>query len=59
MWHSRPPRDPPPFMAKTILNFHFDYWNPSLIFLHALNVDSIKIILLIKFILILTKLSGP
>ena len=30
MWHSRPPRDPPPFMAKTILNFHFDYWNPSL-----------------------------
>ena len=31
MWHSRPPRDPPPFMAKTILNFHFDYWNPSLI----------------------------
>ena len=20
----------PPFMAKTILNFHFDYWNPSL-----------------------------
>ena len=31
MWHLRPPRDPPPFMAKTILNFHFDYWNPSLI----------------------------
>ena len=31
MWHSRPPRDPPPpFMANTILNFHFDYWNPSL-----------------------------
>ena len=28
----RPPRDPfPPFMANTILNFHFDYWNPSLI----------------------------
>ena len=26
--HSRPPRDPPPFMAKTILNFHFDYWTP-------------------------------
>ena len=24
MWHSRPPRDPPPFMANTILNFHFD-----------------------------------
>ena len=22
---------PPPFMAITILNFHFDYWNPSLI----------------------------
>ena len=30
-----------------------------LIFLHALNVDSIKILLLIKFIPILTKLSGP
>ena len=30
MWHSRPPRDPPPFMAKTILNFHFDYLKPSL-----------------------------
>ena len=27
MWHSRPP----PFMAKAILNFHFDYLNPSLI----------------------------
>ena len=25
-----PSRPPPPFMAKTILNFHFDYWNPSL-----------------------------
>ena len=31
MWHSRPPQDPPPFMANTILNFHFDYLNPSLI----------------------------
>ena len=30
MWHSRPPRDPPPFMANTILNFHFDYLHPSL-----------------------------
>ena len=27
MWHSRPP---PPFMANTILNFHFDYLHPSL-----------------------------
>ena len=26
MWNSRPP----PFMANTILNFHFDYWNTSL-----------------------------
>ena len=26
MWHSRPP----PFMANTILNFHFDYLHPSL-----------------------------
>ena len=32
MWHSRPPL---PFMAKTILNFHFDYLNPSLSNLHA------------------------
>ena len=30
MWHSRPPQDPPPFMAKSILNFHFDYLTPSL-----------------------------
>ena len=28
MWNSRP--RPPPFMEKTILNFHFDYLNPSL-----------------------------
>ena len=27
MWNSRLP---PPFMEKTILNFHFDYLNPSL-----------------------------
>ena len=27
MWNSRPP---PPFMEKTLLNFHFDYLNPSL-----------------------------
>ena len=27
MWHSRPP----PFMANTILNFHFDYRHTSLI----------------------------
>ena len=31
MWHSRPPRAPPPFMANAILNFHFDFLNPSLI----------------------------
>ena len=30
MWHSRPPRDPPPFMANAILNFHFDYPHTSL-----------------------------
>ena len=30
MWHSRPPRAPSPFMANTILNFHFDYLIPSL-----------------------------
>ena len=26
------PRDPPPFMAKAILNFHFDFLTPSLSF---------------------------
>ena len=26
---------PPPFMAKTIINFHFDYLNPSLIMIQA------------------------
>ena len=30
MWHSRPPRDPPPFMANAILNFHFDFPHTSL-----------------------------
>ena len=30
MWHSRPPRDPPPFMANAILNFHFDFLTTSL-----------------------------
>ena len=25
------PSRPPPFMANAILNFHFDYWHPSLI----------------------------
>ena len=25
-----PSRPLPPFMANTILNFHFDYWHPSL-----------------------------
>ena len=34
MWHSRPPRDPPPFMANAILNFHFDYLTASLTLLH-------------------------
>ena len=29
-WQTRPPRDPPPFMANAILNFHFDFLNPSL-----------------------------
>ena len=30
MWHSRPPPDPP-VMANAILNFHFNFLNPSLI----------------------------
>ena len=36
MWNSKPP---PPFMAKTILNFHFDYLTPSLM-KHAKNIIS-------------------
>ena len=39
MWHSRPPRDPPPFMANAILNFHFDYLNPSLNCKHYQYID--------------------
>ena len=35
MLHSRPPRDPPPFMANAILNFHFDFLHPSLSFLRC------------------------
>ena len=30
MWHSRPVSTPPPFMANAILNFLFDFLNPSL-----------------------------
>ena len=29
-WQTRPSRDPPPFMANAILNFHFDYLTTSL-----------------------------
>ena len=29
------PRDPPPFMADAILNFHFDFPHPSLNSKHA------------------------
>ena len=28
---------PPPFMANAILNFHFDYLNPSLMIMIAIN----------------------
>ena len=31
---------PPPFMAKTILNFHFDYWNPSLTYSSSVHIES-------------------
>ena len=34
------PSGPPPFMANTILIFHFDYPHPSLIADHELDVDS-------------------
>ena len=39
MWHSRPVSTPPPFMANAILNFHFDFLNPSLISLSGELVD--------------------
>ena len=35
--HETPSR-PPPFLANTILNFHFDYWNPSLIIFLAILI---------------------
>ena len=38
MWHPRPPRDPPPFMANAILNFHFDFLNTSLSSAHCIVV---------------------
>ena len=38
MWLSRHPRDPPPFMANAILNFHFDFPHTSLIFLIVLRI---------------------
>ena len=31
MWHLKPVSTPPPFMANAILNFHFDFPHPSLI----------------------------
>ena len=40
MWHSRPPRDPPPFRANAILNFHFDFPHPSLTTVD--NVDTVN-----------------
>ena len=36
MWNSRPP----PFMEKTILNFHFDYLHPSLIWIKGAQIGS-------------------
>ena len=29
---------PPPFMEKCILNFHFNYWNPSLTYTYVQKV---------------------
>ena len=44
MWHSRTPRDPPPFMANAILNFHFDFLTPSLTFIHRFDNDKVMVI---------------
>ena len=42
---------PSPFMANAILNFHFDYWNPSLIHIgadhrraHIATIEPIKVV---------------
>ena len=37
MWNSRPPL---PFMEKNILNFHFDYLHPSLIWIKGAQIGS-------------------
>ena len=44
MWHSRPPRDPPPFLANTILNFHFDYLHTSLRYTQNVKTRKAKLI---------------
>ena len=54
MWHSRPPRDPPPFMAKTILNFHFDYLTPTLSFIICTKLQQV-----VWFGKILSQLGPP
>ena len=42
MLHSRPPRDPPPSW-NTILNFHFDYPQPSLIIIMRIVVLVVQV----------------
>ena len=39
MANETPSRPPPPFMANAILNFHFDYLNPSLTFRQILSLS--------------------
>ena len=56
MWHSRPPRDPPPFMANAILNFHFDYPHPSLMDSAAVLLLGLSPIFTFKMAFIPTKL---
>ena len=36
------PSRPPPFMANAILNFHFDYVTPSLIWVLGLHLTTIR-----------------
>ena len=38
-----PSRPPPPFMANTILNFHFDYWNTSLSVIYSTGYTDVSI----------------
>ena len=59
---SRPPRDPPPFMANAILNFPFDFPHTSLIHLTQCNglrnVDFLFLFFYVCWIVVLAKTNN-